>query len=123
MQHAFVSSSPQGCPLFHVVHSAFPLPTTASTTLQGALKGGFGAAVVASDTPEPCKFVSVSLCIQSLVLLQVRIAEKFLVALGFEGLHLCVFLFFLGVSKQGDKRFAELELACEADGVQQIDPV
>ena len=28
----------QGCPLFGVVHPSFPLPTTASTTLQGTLK-------------------------------------------------------------------------------------
>ena len=28
----------QGCPLFGVVHPAFPLPTTLSLTLQGALK-------------------------------------------------------------------------------------
>ena len=27
----------QGCPLFDVVHQAFPLPTTASPTLQGDL--------------------------------------------------------------------------------------
>ena len=34
------------CPLFVVVHPAFPLPTTASPTLQGALKDGFGGAVM-----------------------------------------------------------------------------
>ena len=44
--------------LFDVVHSAFPLPTTALPTLQGALKDGFREAVVACDTPEPCKFPS-----------------------------------------------------------------
>ena len=32
----------QGCPLFDFVHAAFPLPTTALLTLQGALKDGFG---------------------------------------------------------------------------------
>ena len=48
----------QGCPFFDVVHPAFPLPTTASPTLQGALKDGFGVAVVACDTPEPCTFPS-----------------------------------------------------------------
>ena len=37
----------QGCSLVDVVHPAFPLPTTASPTLQGALKDGFGEAVVA----------------------------------------------------------------------------
>ena len=48
----------QECPLFHVVHPAFPLPTTVSPILQGAFKDGFGAAVVACDMPEPCKFPS-----------------------------------------------------------------
>ena len=43
----------QGCPLFDVVHPAFPLPTTASPTLQGVLKDGFGEAVVACDMREP----------------------------------------------------------------------
>ena len=32
----------QICPFFDVVHPAFPLLTTASPTLQGALKDGFG---------------------------------------------------------------------------------
>ena len=50
----------QGCPLFDVVHPAFPLPTTASPTLQGALKDGFGKGVTACDMPEPCKFLSVA---------------------------------------------------------------
>ena len=36
----------QGCPLFDVVHPAIPLPTTASPTIQGAPKDGFGEAVV-----------------------------------------------------------------------------
>ena len=48
----------QGCPLFDVVHPVFPLPTTASQTLQDALQDGFGEAVVACDMPEPCKFPS-----------------------------------------------------------------
>ena len=38
------------------VHPAFPLPTTVSPTLQGALKDGFGEAVVASDESEQCEF-------------------------------------------------------------------
>ena len=45
----------QGCPLFDVVHPAFPLPTTASPALRGVLKDGFGEAVVAFDMPEPFK--------------------------------------------------------------------
>ena len=40
------------------VHSAFPLPTTTSPTLQGALKDGFGEAAVVCDMPEPCKLPS-----------------------------------------------------------------
>ena len=52
----------QGCPLFDVVHPAFPLPTTASPTLQGAMKDGFGEAVVACDMPEPCKCSSLGSC-------------------------------------------------------------
>ena len=52
----------QGCPLFVVVPPAFPLPTTASPTLQGALKDGFGEAVVACDMPEPCDFPSLGSC-------------------------------------------------------------
>ena len=48
----------QGCALFDVVHQAFPLPTTASPILQGALNDSFVDAVVACDMPEPCKFPS-----------------------------------------------------------------
>ena len=40
-------------PLFDVVHPAFPLPTTASASLLGALKDGSGEDVVACDMPEP----------------------------------------------------------------------
>ena len=47
-----------GCPLFDVPRPAFPLTTTASPTLQGALKYGFKKAVVVCDTLEPCKFPS-----------------------------------------------------------------
>ena len=52
----------QGCPLYDVVHPAFPLPTTALSTFQDALKNGFGEAVVACDMPEPCKFPSLNSC-------------------------------------------------------------
>ena len=52
----------QGCPLFDVVHQAFPLSTTASPTLQDALKDGFGEAVVACDMPKPWKFPSFDSC-------------------------------------------------------------
>ena len=39
----------QGCPLFDVVHPAFPLLTTASPNPQGALKDGFGEAVMVRE--------------------------------------------------------------------------
>ena len=54
----------QGCPLFDVVHRALSLPTTASPILQGALKDGFGEAVVACDMPEPCTFPSLDSCLK-----------------------------------------------------------
>ena len=57
LQVAVVSSS-----LFDVVHPAFPLPTTASPTLQDALKYGFGEAVVACDMPEPYRFPFLDRC-------------------------------------------------------------
>ena len=43
----------QGCPLFDVVYTAFPLPITALPILQGALKDGSGKAVVARKTSCP----------------------------------------------------------------------
>ena len=54
LQEALVGSSGlgQGSPLFNAVHPAFPLPTTASPILQGALKDGFREAVVACDMPQ-----------------------------------------------------------------------
>ena len=48
-----------GCPLFDVVHPAFPLPTTTSPTLQGPLKDGFGEAVVACDMPEHLSLIHI----------------------------------------------------------------
>ena len=43
LEGAIVSSSGMGRDVhfFDVVHQAFPLPTTASPTLQGALEDGF----------------------------------------------------------------------------------
>ena len=52
----------QRCPLFDVAHPAFLLPTTASPSIQGALKDGLGEAVVGRDTPESCKFPSLGSC-------------------------------------------------------------
>ena len=48
LREAIVSNSGQGRSLSDVVCPAFSLPATASPTLQGALKDGFGEAVVAS---------------------------------------------------------------------------
>ena len=63
LQEALVISSGMGrCPLFDVVHTAFSLPTTASPTVQGALKDGFGKAVVEVDMPEACKCPSLYSC-------------------------------------------------------------
>ena len=73
--------------------------------LQGALKDGFGQAVVASNMPEPCKFPSLdsrqkrSLWTHrevDLTLFQVGDTEQFHRALGFESLDP-----FFRVSKQG----------------------
>ena len=52
----------QGCPLFDIVDTAFPLSTTALPTLKGALKDGFGEAVMACVMPEPCKFKFLDSC-------------------------------------------------------------
>ena len=59
LQEAVVSSFGMGrCPLFDVFHPAFPLPTTASPTLQGALKDSYREAVVECDMPKAGKFPS-----------------------------------------------------------------
>ena len=44
-----------GCLLFAVIHLPFPLPSTLSPTLQGALKDGFGADVVVRVMPASCE--------------------------------------------------------------------
>ena len=92
----------QECSLFDAVHPAFPLPTTASSTLRGALKDGFKEAVVVCDMPEPCKFPSLDICEKRFLwthkevdlapypvagpLLRLGNTEKFPHALGFESL-------------------------------------
>ena len=48
----------QGCPLFHIVQPAFPLPATTLPILQSALRNGFGEAVVTCDMLELCQFPS-----------------------------------------------------------------
>ena len=134
---------------FVVVHSVFSLPTTASPTLQGTLKDGFGEAVMACNIPEPCKFPSLNSCQVPVdpqgkevylaphpaigLVFQVGDTEKFPHAVGFKSLDHFSFLFFR-VSKQGpcfsaveedgrDKRLVELEPACKADGVAPPDPL
>ena len=59
----------QGCPLFDVVHPAFPLPITVSPTLQGALKDGFGEVVVVCGMPEPCRFRVKERCLKNSIAL------------------------------------------------------
>ena len=92
----------QGSPLFDVVHPAFPLPTMALPTLQGALKNAFGEAVMVNDMPEPCKFPSLDSCQKRFLwthkevdhaphpiiclVFQVEDADKFPQALGFRSL-------------------------------------
>ena len=79
------------------------VPTTASPTLRGAPKDGSGEAVVACDTPEPCKFTSLDRCQKRFLcthkeddlaahtvvglVLRVRNAERFPQAVGFEDLE------------------------------------
>ena len=98
--------------MFDVVHPAFPPPITASPTLQGALRGGFGEVVVVCDMPEPCKFSSLDSCQKRFLwahkevdlaphpvvglVLQVGDTEKFPQVLCFESLDP-----FFRVSKQG----------------------
>ena len=53
----------QGCQLFDVVHSSFPLPTMALPTLQGALTGGFEAALCRGAWQARTAWASVSVII------------------------------------------------------------
>ena len=66
LQKALVSNSGMGrnvhSLMLSIQHPCHPLPTTASPTLQGALKDGFREAVVACDMPEPCKCPSLYSC-------------------------------------------------------------
>ena len=116
-----------------------------SPTLPKALKDGFGKAVVAYDSPKPCRFSSLDSCQNRLLqahkevdlaphpvvrlVLQVADAERFPQAFGFKGLDLV-----FSVSKQGlcftaieedggNKRLVQLEHAVEAHGIAQSDPV
>ena len=93
----------QGSPLFDVVHPAVPLPTTASSTLRGALGVVLEEAVVVCDMPQPYEFPSLDSCQKRFLwthkeadlaphpvvglVLQVEDAEKFPLAPGFESLE------------------------------------
>ena len=135
----------QGCPLFDIVHPAFPLLTTASPTLHGALMDGLRKTVTVCDIPEACKFPSLDSCQKRFpqihkevdlapgsapnrcVVVQVGDAEKFPYASK-------AWIFFFRVSKQGpcftaleedgsDESLVKLELARETDDVAPLDPV
>ena len=113
---ALVSSSGMrgGYPLFDVVSPGFALPTTVSPTLQGAMKGGFGEAVVTCNMPKPCKFPSLDSCQKRFLLthkdldlaphpvfgllFQLGDTEKLPHALAFERLD--PFSFFFKISKE-----------------------
>ena len=136
----------KGCPLFDAVHPAIPLPTTVSPTLQSSLKDGFGEALTVCDMPEPCQFPSLDSCQKRLqwtheeadlpshpvvgLVFQVGDAEKFPSALGFESMDPFFLqsqqarsIFYSRRTRCSDKRLAEIELACKADGVPLPDPV
>ena len=107
-------------------------------TLQDALKDGFEEAVMVCDMPEPCQFPSLDSCkkrsprihkevdlaphsVVDLVL-QVGDTEKLPLALRIKRLD----PFFSPPSQrawenEGDKRLAQSELACKADGVSPPD--
>ena len=105
LQEATVISSGTGGDVHSdVVHPAFPRLTTASPIIQGALKDGFGEAVVACGMPESCEFLSLDSCQKRFLwtrkgvdlapdpvvglVLRAGDAEKYPQALGFEGLDL-----------------------------------
>ena len=91
----------QGCPVFDVVHPAFPLPTSVAHPPK-CPEDGFGEAGVACDMPKPRKFLSLDSCQRRFLwihkevdlaphlgiglVLQEGDTEKFPHALGFESL-------------------------------------
>ena len=130
---------------FDVVHPAFPLPTTASPTLQGDLKDGFRENVVAYDMPELCRFPSldsyhkrflwtdneVEFALHLVVglVLQVGGAQTFPHTVGFESRDRFFqsqeagTMFHSLEEDGGGKRLVKLEPACKADGIAPPDPV
>ena len=135
----------QGCPLFDVVHPAFPFPTTASPTFQSALKDDFGEAVLAyvicpshagpvfrrlpDEVPvDPqgswsCSAHSRWSCAPSRRYGEVSIGTRFRKPGSFFRVSEQCPLFTAIEEAGGDKRLVELELACKADGVAPPDPV
>ena len=135
----------QGCPLFDIVHPAFPLPTTASPTLQGALKDGFGESVVACDMPKLCNLLSLDSCQKRLLWThkEVDLAPHpsycssapsrrcgdvssgtwFRKPVSFSSLSKQDPCFTAMQQNGGDKRLVELYLACKTEGAAPPDTV
>ena len=68
LQEALVNSFGTGRDVHsHVDHPAFPLLTTASPTLKGALKNSSGEVVMVCDMPESLKFPSFESCLERLL--------------------------------------------------------
>ena len=61
---------------FNVAHPAFPLPTTASPTLQRALKMSLERLLVACGMPEPCELPSLGSCQQRCLWTHKRIDRR-----------------------------------------------
>ena len=114
---------------FFKVRLAIPLPTTASPTLQDALKDGFGEAVVACDSCQK-KFLwthkGVDLAPHPVVGLVLQVGAQMLRS--FPRLSVSKVWILFSASKQGpcftaieedggDKSLVKLELNCKADGV------
>ena len=73
LQEALLSKSGMGRDVHDVVHPAYPLPTTASSTLYSALRDGFREVVVARDMPDPCEYPSLDSCQKRLLWTQKKI--------------------------------------------------
>ena len=112
LQDAVVSSKCwhwHGRPLLDLVHPAFSLPITASSTLRDALKDYFGEAVVACDIPEQCVFPSLDSCQESFLLAhkEVDLASHLVV-----GLIWCIIFRLTTPQRQ---QFSELPLEAPYD--------
>ena len=129
----------KACPIFDIVHPAFPLLTMASPViLSGVLKNGSGEVVTVCDMPKQSKFLFLDSCQKRFLwahkeidlelhpvvglVFHVENAVKFSQAYCFNSLDP-----FLRFSDQGpcltakeedggDNRLVQLEPPCEADG-------